>query len=52
MLSSARRVTKNGGASRDISELEGGTAMKPMNVFPMIILLIAVILVVIWLRPH
>jgi len=26
--------------------------MKPMNVFPMIILLIAIVLVIIWLRPH
>jgi hypothetical protein len=32
--------------------LRRGTAMKPMNVFPMIILLIAVVLIVIWLRPH
>ena len=32
--------------------LRRGTAMKPMNVFPMIILLIAVVFIVIWLRPN
>ena len=26
--------------------------MKPLNVWPMLILLIAVIFIVIWLRPH
>jgi len=26
--------------------------MKPLNVFPMVILLIAVILLIIWLRPQ
>jgi len=26
--------------------------MKPLNVWPMVILLIAVIFIIIWLRPH
>jgi hypothetical protein len=26
--------------------------MKPLNVWPMLILLIAVIFIIIWLRPH
>jgi len=26
--------------------------MKPLNVWPMVILLIAIIFLVIWLRPH
>jgi hypothetical protein len=26
--------------------------MKPINVWPLLILLIAVVLIVIWLRPH
>ena len=30
----------------------GNFRMKPINVFPMIILLIAIVLIVIWLRPH
>jgi hypothetical protein len=30
----------------------GTFRMKPLNVFPMAILLIAVILIIIWLRPH
>jgi hypothetical protein len=29
-----------------------GSVMKPLNVFPMVILLIAVILLIIWLRPQ
>jgi hypothetical protein len=29
-----------------------GSAMKQINVFPMVIMLIAIILLVIWLRPH
>jgi hypothetical protein len=26
--------------------------MKPLNVFPMVIMLIAIILLIYWLRPH
>jgi len=26
--------------------------VKPLNVFPMVIMLIAIILLIIWLRPH
>ena len=29
-----------------------GRSMKQINVWPMLILLIAVVLIVIWLRPH
>jgi hypothetical protein len=29
-----------------------GTTVKPLNVWPMVILLIAVVLLIIWLRPH
>jgi hypothetical protein len=31
--------------------LRRGTAMKPINVFPLVILLIAIIFIIIWLRP-
>jgi hypothetical protein len=30
----------------------GAFRMKPLNVFPMVILLIAIIFLIIWLRPH
>jgi hypothetical protein len=30
----------------------GTFRMKPMNVFPMVILLIAIVFLIIWLRPH
>jgi hypothetical protein len=30
----------------------GAFRMKPMNVIPMVILLIAILLIVYWLRPH
>jgi hypothetical protein len=32
--------------------LRRGTTVKPLNVWPMLILLIAVVLLIIWLRPH
>ena len=32
--------------------LRRGTTMKQINVFPMVIMLIAIVLLVIWLRPH
>ena len=32
--------------------LRRGTTMKQINVYPMVIMLIAIILLVIWLRPH
>ena len=32
--------------------LRRGTAVKPINAWPMIILLIAIVFLVIWLRPH
>jgi hypothetical protein len=31
--------------------LRRGTVMKPINVFPLVVLLIAIILIIIWLRP-
>jgi hypothetical protein len=30
----------------------GRAAVKPLNVFPMVIMLIAIILLIYWLRPH
>jgi hypothetical protein len=32
--------------------LRRGTTVKPLNVWPMVILLIAVVLLIVWLRPH
>jgi hypothetical protein len=32
--------------------LRRGSEMKPLNVFPMVIMLIAIVLLIIWLRPH
>jgi hypothetical protein len=32
--------------------LRRGTVMKQINDFPMVILLIAIVLIIIWLRPH
>jgi hypothetical protein len=32
--------------------LRRGTAMKPMNVFSMVVLLVIVVLLIIYLRPH
>ena len=32
--------------------LRRGTEMKPLNVFPMVIMLIAIVLLIYWLRPH
>ena len=32
--------------------LRRGTTMKQINVYPMVIMLIAIVLLVIWLRPH
>jgi hypothetical protein len=31
---------------------DAGEAMKPLNVWPMVIMLIAIVLLVVWLRPH
>jgi hypothetical protein len=31
---------------------DDGAAVKPLNVFPMVIMLIAIILLIYWLRPH
>ena len=36
----------------DGNALRRGTTMKQINVYPMVIMLIAIILLVIWLRPH
>jgi hypothetical protein len=41
--------TKIGAGPRDIRDFRG---VKQINVFPMVIMLIAIILLVIWLRPH
>jgi hypothetical protein len=49
MPNSALKVTKNGDAPRDISELNERTAVKPINVWPMLMLLIVVLLLVFWL---
>ena len=43
------KVTEYGGRPRDFSERN---AMKPLNVFPMVIMLVAIILLIVWLRPH
>ena len=32
--------------------LRRGTEMKPLNVFPMVIMPIAIVLLIYWLRPH
>ena len=32
--------------------LRRGTAVKPINIWPMVIMLICIVLLVIWLRPH
>jgi hypothetical protein len=52
MLRWALKVTNNGDALRDISELKGGTAVKPMSVLPLIMLLIVVLYAIYALRPH
>jgi hypothetical protein len=38
--------------ARDEASTSALRAMKPLNVFPMVILLIAIIFLIIWLRPH
>ena len=43
------KVTGNGAAPRDIKDFK---SVKQINVWPMLILLICIVLLVIWLRPH
>ena len=40
-----RKVTKNGAAPRDISELK---TVRQLNVWPMLIMLIAVLFLIVW----
>ena len=52
MPSLALKFTQNGDAPREVSEVKGGTPMKPMSVVPMILLLIIVLYAIYALRPH
>jgi hypothetical protein len=46
------KVTKNGDGPSDISDFKGRLVVKPLNVWPLLALLVIIVLLVIWLRPH